>query len=167
MLKTIPEFPDYKITKDGRVWSCYYKKFRKLNKNQQGYLYITLSKNKKLYNRNIHRLVLETYIGPRPFGMECCHNNGNPIDNRLENLRWDSHKNNAQDSIKHGTRRDDRGSKHPRTKFTEEDVRMVIYMYRTGLFTQQEIADIYKVTQTGIHRIVNKKLWQHIWKKAI
>lgn len=29
----------------------------------------------------IHRLVLETFVGPRPEGMECCHNNDDPSDN--------------------------------------------------------------------------------------
>jgi hypothetical protein len=39
----------------------------------------------------IHGAVLEAFVGPRPEGMEACHNNGNPAANRLENLRWDTH----------------------------------------------------------------------------
>ena len=35
----------------------------------------------------VHRLVLEAFVGPNPPGLECCHNNGDPSDNRVENLR--------------------------------------------------------------------------------
>jgi len=41
---------------------------------------------------------------------------------------------------------------------------MIIYMYRTGEFTQNEIADIYCVDQTTIHYIVTKRRWKHIWR---
>jgi hypothetical protein len=52
--------------------------------------------------RKIHQLVLEAFVGPCPPGMEGCHNNGCPTDNRLENLRWDTPSSNSQDRIKHG-----------------------------------------------------------------
>ena len=51
----------------------------------------------------VHRLVLEAFVGPCPPGMECCHNNGDRADNRLENLRWDTSSANRHDSIRHGT----------------------------------------------------------------
>ena len=53
--------------------------------------------------RDVHALVLEAFVGPRPDGMEACHNNGDPADNRLENLRWDTRRENALDRIRHGT----------------------------------------------------------------
>lgn len=51
----------------------------------------------------IHVVILTTFVGPRPSGMEGCHINGDPADNRLENLRWDTHASNMQDAIRHGT----------------------------------------------------------------
>lgn len=51
----------------------------------------------------IHRLVLLAFVGPCPEGMECCHNNGNPADNRVENLRWDTKSENQKDRRAHGT----------------------------------------------------------------
>ena len=50
----------------------------------------------------VHRLVLETFVGPCPEGMEACHNNGDPTDNRLRNLRWDTHSGNIRDVVAHG-----------------------------------------------------------------
>lgn len=49
-----------------------------------------------------HRAVLLAFIGPCLDGMECCHNNGDPLDNRLENLRWDTRQANTIDKINHG-----------------------------------------------------------------
>ena len=37
----------------------------------------------------VHRLVLETFIGYRPDGLECCHWDDVKTNNRLDNLRWD------------------------------------------------------------------------------
>lgn len=52
----------------------------------------------------VHKLVLEAFVGPRPPGLEACHNNGDGMDNRLSNLRWDTHQANMDDQLKHGTR---------------------------------------------------------------
>ena len=52
--------------------------------------------------RFVHHLVLEAFVGSRPDGMEGCHNNGNPLDNRLCNLRWDTHVANEADKMLHG-----------------------------------------------------------------
>jgi hypothetical protein len=48
-------------------------------------------------------LVLLAFVGPAPEGTECCHNNGNSLDNRLSNLRWDTHGENILDQVRHGT----------------------------------------------------------------
>lgn len=53
--------------------------------------------------RGVHCLVLEAFVGPCPPGMEACHNNGIPNDNRLTNLRWDTRLANMLDRITHGT----------------------------------------------------------------
>jgi hypothetical protein len=50
----------------------------------------------------IHKLVLEAFVGPWPEGMECCHNDGDHTNNRVENLRWDTHSNNVHDIVRHG-----------------------------------------------------------------
>jgi hypothetical protein len=51
----------------------------------------------------VGRTVLEAFVGPCPPGMECCHNNGDRFDNRLENVRWDTRSENALDQVRHGT----------------------------------------------------------------
>jgi len=51
----------------------------------------------------VHRLVLAAFVGPCPEGQEGCHNDGNPMNNRLTNLRWDTRSGNMLDKVKHGT----------------------------------------------------------------
>lgn len=52
--------------------------------------------------KNVHQLVAEAFLGPRPEGMEVCHNNGQAHDNRAVNLRYDTHSNNQRDQVTHG-----------------------------------------------------------------
>lgn len=111
---------------------------------------------------SIHRLVLETFIGPCPDGMECCHNNGDPVDNRLGNLRWDTHFNNVQDSIKHGTRADFSGEKNSQVKLNNLQVRVIRRLLEFGRLTQKEIGALFNIVQTTICNINTRKLWRHI-----
>lgn len=55
------------------------------------------------HTRAIHRLVLETFVGPRPAGMEGCHGPAGQLDNHLTNLRWDTRSENQLDRVRHGT----------------------------------------------------------------
>jgi hypothetical protein len=48
-------------------------------------------------SRKIQELMLETFIGPRPEGMECCHKDDDSQNNCIANLRWDTRRNNALD----------------------------------------------------------------------
>lgn len=55
--------------------------------------------------RNVlaHRLVLEAFVGPCPEGMQACHNDGDRMNTRVGNLRWDTPKANSADRWRHGT----------------------------------------------------------------
>jgi hypothetical protein len=68
-----------------------------------GYLYVNLKRVGSQSQRAVHRLVLEAFVGPCPPGMEGCHNDGDQLNNRLDNLRWDTPSNNKLDSVRHGT----------------------------------------------------------------
>lgn len=51
----------------------------------------------------VHILVLQAHVGLAPAGMEVCHNDGNPANNTLPNLRWDTRSENHRDKRRHGT----------------------------------------------------------------
>lgn len=50
----------------------------------------------------VHQLVMLTFVGPPPEGMEVCHNDGNPANNALENLRYDTRSENILDEYRAG-----------------------------------------------------------------
>lgn len=68
-----------------------------------GYRRVSIYIDGQQTRKSIHVMVAEAFIGPRPEGMSVCHNDGNPLNNRLDNLRYDTHSANIQDSVKHGT----------------------------------------------------------------
>lgn len=155
--KQIPNFPNYYVSPKGKIWTCNYKKYLSPAVQCGGYYLVSLCKNGKVYRKFIHRLVLETFVGKCPDGMECRHLDGNSTNNNLLNLKWGTRSENTKDSVKHGTFVGN-------TKLTEQNVKMIIYMHRTQLFTQQGIADIYNISRRSIGRIINKETWKHIWK---
>lgn len=72
--------------------------------NRGGYLHVTLSNNgvKKLFR--LHTLVLTTFVGPCPPGMECRHYpDQDRKNNRLENLQWGTRGENNKDKRENGT----------------------------------------------------------------
>jgi len=75
----------------------------RLGKHKFGYKLVVLSGGGRRTTRVVHRVVLEAFIGRRPKGLVACHNNGNPADNRLENLRYDTQSSNLLDAVRQGT----------------------------------------------------------------
>jgi hypothetical protein len=55
-------------------------------------------------SKNLHVLVAESFFGPRPKNMHVCHTDGNKQNNRVENLRYDTAKNNWEDFRRNPTR---------------------------------------------------------------
>lgn len=67
-----------------------------------GYPYVHLAKDAVHRNRAVHILVLEAFAGPRPPGMEACHNDGDKRNAALSNLRWGTPSENNFDIVRHG-----------------------------------------------------------------
>lgn len=111
-------------------------------------------------NYFVHRLVIETFLGSCPEGMECCHNDGDCENNRLENLRWDTPKNNQKDRIKHGTYQ--YGIKNPAAKLTEQQVREIRQRYATGNYSYSKVARMYGIHTVTAYDIVKRIIWKQL-----
>ena len=162
-LRAIPEFDGlYSITRDGHVWSHITNKFLKpflIPRGGKGYFGIKLRKDMKYYNRPIHRLVAETWIGPRPDGMQICHCDGDSFNNDVGNLRYDTPSENYRDREIHDM--DPRGEKNGMSRFTERDILSIRAMLRNGL-TQSSVAKAFGTDQGTVSRIASGKSWGHV-----
>lgn len=122
---------------------------------------VTLRKNNKTYLKSVARLVLQTFIGLPPNKMEACHNDGNPENNNLKNLRWDTHKNNMIDRDNHGKTPIPPihfGENHPNSKLTLEDIKNIRKAYpELSLF---DLSKKYNVAKSTIYSIVKNKTWK-------
>lgn len=163
--RTLADHPGYRFGSDGSVWSCRTKCTGKLRDKwirlrcenmKSGHIRVTISLNKRLIRRFVHNLVLEAFVGPPPEGMECCHNDGNPSNNSIENLRWDTHISNMADRVTHGTLAN--GEKNGNRKLSEEDVRSI----RMSSQSKSSLARTYNVTVDAIRHVISRKTWKHI-----
>ena len=104
----------------------------------------------------VHRLVLSAFIGEPDIKHETCHNDGDRLNNRLDNLRWDTHVSNCDDREKHGT--GTKGSKNGFSKLTEDQVIEI----RKDNRKHKEIALHYGTVASNISLIKGRKVWKHI-----
>lgn len=78
-------------------------KFLRGRTGSYGHRSVTFMVGHRQIHIAVHRAVLEAFVGPCPPGMECCHNDGDPTNNHVSNLRWDTHAANMADRARHGT----------------------------------------------------------------
>jgi len=78
--------------------------------------------------------------------------------NRLSNLRWGSHADNAADSARHGLKK---GTRHHGAKLDNRKVRSIRLRYAAGE-GMTALAEQYGVTHTTIGRVVRRSGWGHI-----
>ena len=117
--RSIADFPGYEVSDQGRVRSYW---SRSSNGKSRGahwkvteqvqrilaapvcghYPQVNLRRDGRSFGRRIHRLVAETFLGPCPDSLELCHDDGDPTNNRIDNLRYDTHKANMRDAVGHG-----------------------------------------------------------------
>lgn len=89
---------------------------------QYGYLQVDLWDGEKFIRVRAHREVAKAFLGDPGEGYVVCHNNGDKLDNRRENLRWDTQSSNNRDMLLHGTHHN-RNKTHCKQghEFTEEN----------------------------------------------
>lgn len=130
------------------------------------YLYVSLGAQTKT---GVHRLVAMAFVGVPPTDKhEAAHRNGKSMDNRAENLRWSTSKENQADKISHGTyfgRTGAAGELHHKAKLNEEAIHLIRSRYTGKRGERTEIAKLYDVSPSTIGRILAGKGWSQIqWK---
>ncbi|WP_353727278.1 HNH endonuclease [Lactococcus lactis] len=82
-MKQIPDYPNYAVTRDGRVWSYNRNKFVYCYPRKSG-LTVPLWYEGLRFMKRVQRLVFETFYGYSPEVVT--HRDGNFFNNNLENL---------------------------------------------------------------------------------
>lgn len=109
MHKVEPEWRDvpgwenlYRVSDAGDVFSLRAGRNLKPRPETDGHTSVVLCLDGRREPWLTHRLILSAFVGPCPEGLEGCHDNGIPDDNRLANLYWGTRSENTFDKIRHG-----------------------------------------------------------------
>ena len=170
-MRPIPGWPGYQATDDGRIWSDHKHGFLigEINGKYRRH-YVNITRDGRSRMRQVHCLILETFIGPCPPGMECRHLDGNALNNNLSNLKWGTKKENAQDTLRHGHHFhcEFRGVDHPMVKLTEAQVleirrRCHTVPKRRGIVKEMEhLAAEYGVSYDCVRKVLYRERWRHV-----
>lgn len=86
--KIIPGFEKYKVSDTGLIWSEYKQDYLTPSANKKdGYVRVSLRKDKKGHTLLLHRLVMLSFVG-NPNKRHVNHKNNTKTDNRLCNLEY-------------------------------------------------------------------------------
>ena len=161
----------YRFGNDGSVWSCWERlvgstqwvigtRWHQLKTpcNNLGYAFFTLYEKHGMPRKTayVHHMILEVFVGPRPDGMLACHNDGNPENNQIDNLRWDTPKSNTADRFKHGTHQC--GEQNQNAKLKLPDLERIVNMKQSGMSTAA-IARKIGVARSTIYGVLAGVSW--------
>lgn len=122
-----------------------------------GYRFVSLSRHGKGKKSNVHVLVLEAFVGPRPSpSHEACHNDGDPTNAALSNLRWDTAAGNWADKWRHGTA--PVGERSGVSVLTSEAVQWIRESRQSSL----ALAPVFGVASSTIRAIRLRQNWRHL-----
>lgn len=96
----------------------------------KGYRIVALCAKEKREYFYVHRLVMSTFVGPCPDGMEVAHGDGIRKHNRLDNLEYKTPSENQADRVRHNTH--DQGERSANAKLTEKAVLEVRRLWARG-----------------------------------
>lgn len=170
--RVIPGYPRYAINKSGSVLSiCMRGSGAKTNRcwtdakqlafaaDRNGYKRVTLCRNGRSQRLFVHVLVLTTFVGPCPEGMECRHLDGCNTNNHVDNLAWGTVAENHKDKILHGTV--GFGERNGSAKLGVEAVLTIRQRAANGE-SSRSIAKDFAVSQVTVSKIVRRAAWSHV-----
>lgn len=162
----------YTVNKEGEIFSNYYKN-RSCFKKRETPLLMKSHAMSKGYKRvylcgrgyTVHRIVAVMFIGlPKDNTHIVGHLNDIPDDNRIENLKWMSIKENAKYADING--RLVHGEKSGMSKLNNDLIKF-IFKCKSEKMDNRSIAKAIGVNESTIGYVVNGKTWTREAKKAI
>lgn len=122
---------------------------------------ITNSKVSKTFA--VHRLVVETFIGKIPEKMVVNHKDGNKFNNNLTNLEIVSSKENNKHAIENGFRKLPKGENCWNASLKDNQIIEIYNLIKEGN-NNNDIADIYGISDRHVHSIRVGHRWNHLFQ---
>lgn len=147
----------YEVSSEGRVRRG--GRVMRGSVTHRGYRRVCLSGPVGRAYRPVHQLVLEAFSGPRPEGCEASHVDGCKLNNRSDNLVWETSKENHARRPGHGT--GGFGEDNSFARLTARDVLEIRSRRKDGeSFTS--ISRGYPVGRDAIRMVCHKETWEHV-----
>lgn len=166
-LKEIPVSPnsDYMAGNDGQIYSrTKYAGFGRKkyvpwypltgHATKKGYISVSLCHEGKKVTKNVHRLICMAFHGmPEKPTLQVRHLDGDPQNNRPDNLKWGTQEENWEDRVIHG--HGIKGEKHPMSKLTDAEREHIKWAIEKGIASERRIARMLGMSQYAIHNVLS------------
>lgn len=151
--KRIPTYPSYEVSNLGEVRRVGSEQPLKLStkKGRHPYQRAHLCQDGKAKYILVHRLVLEAFVGACPKGHQCLHLDNNPRNNRLDNLKWGTPKENHSTINR-------QGESNGRARLTTDDVAFI----RSYTGPLKDLVAKYDMSYNHITNIRSNIAWKHV-----
>lgn len=124
--------------------------------NGHGYKLVRFGVDGKKYSSQVGRMILLAFKGEPKKDEICCHNNSDPHDNRIENLRWGNQKDNMKDRLARGKYLS--CEDHFMSKLTNKQVLEIYNSNETG----RVLAKRFNTSENTITKIRKGILWNKV-----
>ena len=129
--------------------------------NSGGYLMFRLTVGGKKQVHLVHRIVATAFI-PNPEGKPCVnHKDFNKSNNCVSNLEWVTYRENTLHATQNGVLVSYKGRESNLAKYTEEEVKKVYTMCKSGV-SQSKAGGIMGIPRSTVGSIMQKVSWKHI-----
>jgi len=123
--------------------------------------YVILTNMPKVVRESIARIVATAFLGPRPNKLEVNHIDGDPSNNRADNLEYLSSSDNDRHAFAIGLKCN-KGKNHPGVKLTEDSVRQIRLLAEEGILTHKKIGYMFGIVPSNVSHIKRAVRWPHL-----
>jgi len=139
-IRNIPGFnKDYFVDSEGNIYSQKSGKIkqRKVGDDHRGYLICGIQRDDGVnYPLKVHHAVLYAFVGPRPSSRHVAlHGDDDGYNNKLENLKWGTTRQNQKDKLKNLS--NNKRKKSHKKKCDSEKRLIIKRMLKSGFFKEE------------------------------